>query len=116
MRKGTDAEGKVAGYLRSSFPLAERRAKQGSKDRGDIGGIAAGVVIEVKAEAPPYGIPGWLREADVEATNDDAEIAAVFAKLRGKAEPEDWMVVMRPYYFKRLLECWVQRPFANNGK
>lgn len=77
----------------------ERRTKNGSKDRGDIGGVRthAGrrVVIEVKNTAK-YSIGTWLAEAETERINDGADIAVVVAKRPGIGETRmgDQLVVM----------------------
>lgn len=48
-RKGSRFEDDVVRYLRTGgFPEAERRVQGGSKDRGDIAGIAA-TILECKA-------------------------------------------------------------------
>ena len=85
--------------------MAERRAKQGAKDTGDVGGIHPSVVIEVKAHGT-YDIPGWLREADVEGGNARAKLAVVWFKLKGKTDPLEWPVMMRGRLFIPLLERW----------
>jgi hypothetical protein len=105
MDKGTKAETAVVGALRPSYPMAERRAKTGAKDTGDIGGVDPRLVLEVKACAT-YDLPGWLREADVERTNAHAQLGAVWFKLRGKTDPLEWPVMMRGRFFLPLLEAW----------
>jgi hypothetical protein len=105
-QKGTNAETGVVQALRPFYPMAERRGRQGNRDRGDIGGVAPGVVIEVKAQVASYRIGPWLLEADVEALNDDASLAVVWFKLKGKGDPLDWPVMMRGRYFLPLLRSW----------
>ena len=67
----------------------ERRAKSGSKDRGDIGGVrtATGgrVVVECK-DVRAMNLSGWVNEADTERGNDDAVVGVVAHKRRGFGE------------------------------
>lgn len=106
---GTQMERLVAEFL--AFRLAddriERRAKNGSNDRGDITGVktitGARVVIEVK-NAHRDNLPAWIREAAVEAGNDDAPIGVVAHKKHGSANPADQYVTMTLETFARLLE------------
>jgi hypothetical protein len=107
-RKGTDGENAVVTALRPTFPMAERRAKQGNRDRGDVGGVAPHVVIEVKAAPAGYRIGEWLKEADVEGQNDNANLAVVWFKLKGKGNPLDWPVMMRGSFFIPMLEVWTK--------
>jgi len=106
---GTQMERLVAEFL--SFRLAddriERRAKNGSNDRGDITGVktitGARVVIEVK-NTHRDNLPAWIREAAIEAGNDDAPIGVVAHKKHGSANPADQYVSMTLETFARLLE------------
>ena len=106
---GTQMERLVAEFL--AFRLAddriERRAKNGSNDRGDITGVktitGARVVIEVK-NAHRDNLPAWIREAAIEAGNDDAPIGVVAHKKHGSANPADQYVSMTLETFARLLE------------
>ena len=75
----------------------ERRARNGAKDRGDIGGLrhmGGRVVIECKE----YGgrlLPGpWITEAETERGNDDALAGIVIAKRRGTTRAGDQYVLM----------------------
>lgn len=69
----------------------ERRAKTGSKDRGDIGGVrlpdGRRVVVEVKNVAK-MSLGTWVREAEVERLNDDAAVGLVVHKRVGKARQQ----------------------------
>ncbi len=97
--KGTAAETAVVRYLQTNgFPFAERRALNGSLDRGDIAGITD-TVIEVKA-AKTLTFPQWLRELAVEMGNDDAGYGVVIAKRRGTTDVGEWFAVM-------TTEMWV---------
>lgn len=106
---GTQMERLVAEFL--AFRLAddriERRAKNGSNDRGDVTGVktitGARVVIEVK-NTHRDNLPAWIREAAIEAGNDDAPIGVVAHKKHGSANPADQYVSMTLETFARLLE------------
>ena len=106
---GTQMERLVAEFL--AFRLAddriERRTKNGSNDRGDITGVktitGARVVIEVK-NTHRDNLPAWIREAAIEAGNDDAPIGVVAHKKHGSANPADQYVTMTLETFARLLE------------
>lgn len=82
---GTAFEGLVARYLARVLDddRIERRAKSGSKDRGDIGGVRtmAGerVVIECK-DVRKMDLSGWVNEAETERGNDDAAVGVVVHK------------------------------------
>jgi hypothetical protein len=94
---GTRAETAVAGYLAAQLEddRIERRARNGAKDRGDIGGVrtATGgrVVLEVK-DVVATNLGGWVAEAEAERGNDDAAVGLVVHKRRGKGDPGDWYV------------------------
>jgi hypothetical protein len=114
---GTKGEVAVVKVLLPSYPMAERRAKQGYRDRGDIGGVAPRLVIEVKHAPKSQNITGWLKEADREALNDGAELAVVWFKIPGTTSALDWPVMMRGSYFLPLLNLWVaNRPTLVNGQ
>lgn len=76
----------------------ERRARNGSKDRGDVGGVriigGGRLVIEAKDYGGRFEIGPWLTEAEIERGNDDAAAAAVIAKRRGHADPLDQVVIL----------------------
>ncbi|KUJ65599.1 hypothetical protein ACZ90_45945, partial [Streptomyces albus subsp. albus] len=85
-KKGTSAESAVVAYLRSrGFIQAERRALNGSQDRGDVAGIP-GTVLEVKNCARTE-LASWVDEAEIERVNDGASLGAVWSKRRGKSNP-----------------------------
>jgi hypothetical protein len=107
-RKGTEGENAVVRALLPTYPMADRRVKHGLRDRGDISGIAPGVVIEVKAAPKDYRIGTWLNEADIEGANDNASLAVVWFKLKGKGNAMDWPVMMRGRYFVPLLRQWTE--------
>ncbi len=101
-KAGTEAETAVVAYLKANgWEWAERRAKNGNKDRGDIQGIP-GVVIEVKNVAK-LDLAGWVKEAETERANDGAWIGVVWHKRRGKSDPADWYVTMTGATFTELI-------------
>lgn len=115
-KAGSAMESLVANFL--AFRLAddriERRAKNGSKDRGDISGVripGGRVVIEVKNVSSKIDLPGWLREAETERGNDDAVIGVVVHKRHGSANPADQHVTMTLETFATLLEQGIQPRF-----
>ena len=72
----------------------ERRAKSGSRDRGDVGGVRVHgqrVVLELK-DCARMDLPGWVREAHLEAGHDDALVGLVIHKRRGVGDPLDQWV------------------------
>lgn len=101
-QKGTRWESAIVDYLhRYGWPHAERRALNGSQDRGDIAGIV-GVVIEAKS-ANRLELGAWLTEAHQERNRATAVIGAVWFKRRGKTSPGDGYVLMDGETFTRLL-------------
>ncbi|MFV0432831.1 MAG: hypothetical protein ACK5LO_02440 [Leucobacter sp.] len=75
----------------------ERRRQAGAKDRGDIAGLrtpfGGRIVAEVK-NAAKLALGAWLREAEIERGNDDAEVGVVIHKRHGKAAAEHQIVSM----------------------
>ena len=94
---GARFERSIADWLASNLDdRIDRRVKHGAKDRGDIGGIrhrGERVVLELKDTART-DLAGWIREAHLEARNDDARIGVVVAKRRGTTNPADQWVHM----------------------
>lgn len=101
-RKGTAAETAIVNYLRAmGFIHAERRALNGTQDRGDIAGIPA-VVIEAK-NCARQELAAWVGEAELERDNDRASLGVVWHKRRGKSDPGEWFVTMSGQQFATLL-------------
>lgn len=88
----------MADYLAAALDddRIDRRVKTGSKDRGDIAGLrhqGRRVVVEVK-DCARTDLSGWVAEAHVEASNDDALVGVVVAKRRGTTDPGRFWVHM----------------------
>lgn len=85
---GRRMETATAAYLAAMLndDRIEVRARNGGKDRGDVGGVrsahGARVVVECK-DAASMTLGPWVREAEVERGNDDALVGLVVHKRRG---------------------------------
>lgn len=102
--RGTRWESAIVAYLRDNgAPHAERRALNGSADRGDIAGIP-GVVIEGKC-AKTTTLGAWVDEAEAERRNDGADVGVVWHHRRGKGSPADGYVTMTGATLVRLLQA-----------
>ncbi|MFI6368908.1 hypothetical protein ACIBG0_40055 [Nocardia sp. NPDC050630] len=97
---GTRHESSIANYLADQLDedRIERRARNGAKDRGDIGGVRAPgggrLVIECKDYGGQLKAGPWLGETEVERGNDDALAGLVVAKRRGVTDPGSQFVLM----------------------
>lgn len=87
--KGTRMETAVTSYLREFFEDGEgaihRAALHGTKDEGDIHGLFCNggrIVLEVK-NCKRYEPREWLRQAEAERGNADADYGAVVFHLNG---------------------------------
>lgn len=101
-KKGTGWESAVVAFLRDNgVPHAERRALNGTQDRGDIAGIP-GVVIECKNEAR-VELASYADETAAEVRNDGARIGLAWIKRRGKASPAQGYVLIDGATAIRLL-------------
>lgn len=96
-------------WLRGKGILAERMAKAGADDEGDIVCIIAGqpYVFELKATAR-LDLPQFWREAEVEAAN--------YAKARGLSQvPPTYVIVKRrnasveQAWVVQTLEKWTEQ-------
>ena len=93
--KGRETENAFVAFLRShGIEHAERRRLTGSADQGDITGWP-GVCVEIKSGAT-LAIPKWLAELDAETRNAHADIGFVAVRPKGKPDPKDWFVILRP--------------------
>ena len=89
-QKGSRFEQQAADYLSRVLgdDRIERRALNGTNDRGDIAGVTIRgkrTVIECK-NARRMELAAWIDEAEAERANDDAEFAVVVHKRRGCGE------------------------------
>ena len=94
-KAGTTFERQVADYLAQHVDdRIDRRAKTGSKDRGDIAGVriwGQRLVLECK-NPPRLNLAGWMNQAETERGNDDALAGLIIHKRHGKANPADQWV------------------------
>lgn len=86
-QKGTAFESAIVEYLQNQLcdETIERRALNGTCDRGDISGVTFGghrMTLECKNENR-MRLAEYMREAETEATNDNAHYYAVIHKKRG---------------------------------
>ena len=86
-QKGTAFESAIVEYLQNQLcdDTIERRALNGTCDRGDISGVTFGghrMTLECKNENR-MRLADYVREAEKEATNDAAHYYAVIHKKRG---------------------------------
>lgn len=101
--KGRETENAFVEFLRrNGVPHAERRRLTGSKDQGDITGWP-GVCVEIKSGAT-LAIPKWLAECDAETANAHADIGFVVVRPKGKPDPADWFVILRPESLMGLMK------------
>lgn len=95
---GSAFERKIADYFAHSLndDRIDRRPKTGARDRGDIGGVrihGQRAVIECKDTART-NLSVWIKEAHVEANNDDALVGFVIHKRHGVSGPGHQWVTM----------------------
>lgn len=87
---GTRFERQIADYLATTVDdRIDRRVKTGAKDRGDIAGIrhrGHRITAECK-NTTRTNLAGWIKEAHLEAGNDDAAAGIVIFKRHGVADP-----------------------------
>lgn len=86
-QKGTAFETAIVEYLQNQLcdDTIERRALNGTADRGDISGVTFcgdRMVLECKNKVE-MRLAEYLREAETEAANDNAFYYAVIHKKRG---------------------------------
>lgn len=114
--KGTKAETDCVKYLREYWPLAERRALAGNKDKGDIAGIPK-TVGEVKA-AVRIELAKWQRETLTEMGNAGEDNCFLVVKKPYKPVSRwdfyipAYQVGLEDMRFRDLEGCrWVQMEF-----
>ena len=107
-QKGTKFESDVVNFLRRLGHFAERLARAGSKDQGDIVSIIAGqtYILECKNHKS-INLPQFWAEAQIEASN--------YAKARGlSVEPPAFVIVKRrnasveQAWVVQSLEKWIE--------
>ena len=99
---GTAWESAIVDALRhNGWPHAERRAKTGAIDKGDITGVI-GVCIEAKNTAR-FEPATFLDEATTEAAHAGAVVAAAWIKRRGHTAPGKGYVLLDGDTFMKLL-------------
>jgi hypothetical protein len=105
-KAGSTFERQVADYLALAVDdRIDRRVKNGTKDRGDIGGVrihGLRVVLECKNTAKT-SLGTWANEAETERGNDDALAGIVIHKRHGKGQPADQWVTLTLADFAALL-------------
>lgn len=105
---GTRMETLTANYLAAELndDRIERRARNGSKDRGDLAGVRSAlgerIVVEVKSTAR-LSLGPWWAETTAEKGNDDAPIGVIVHKRHGKGQAEDQWVTTTLADFARLI-------------
>ena len=94
-KAGATFERQVADYLAQHVDdRIDRRAKTGSKDRGDIPGLrhlGERIVIECK-NTTRLNLAGWMNQAEIERGNDDALAGLIIHKRHGNNQPGDQWV------------------------
>lgn len=94
-KAGTTFERQVADYLAQHIDdRIDRRAKTGSKDRGDIAGVriwGQRLVLECK-NTTRLNLAGWMNQAEIERGNDDALAGLIIHKRHGNNQPGDQWV------------------------
>lgn len=109
-QKGTAFETSIVGYLRESWSdIVERLTLSGSHDRGDIANFRVGnarrlIAWELKNHKA-MNLPGWVREAQEEASNYGAVAGVVCHKRRGKTAPGEQFVTMTVDDFLTILHA-----------
>ena len=105
--RGSTHESDIRDYARSLGYDAERLARAGSKDEGDVSiravNISGIAIVEAKAPGADgrIDLPGWIREAKVESLNYASArgieigglIPMVVIKARGKSIEEAYVVM-----------------------
>lgn len=92
-KTGTAWESAVVNYLRDrGFTYAERRAMNGSQDRGDVTGLGPRWVIECKA-TKQITLAEFMKETEAERQNAGADYGVLVIK-RPRASIEDAYCVL----------------------
>lgn len=100
---GTKWESAIRDYLRTKgWVHAERRARTGGKDQGDITGIP-GVCIEAK-NVNRFALASWVTQAREEAAHANAGTWSVWVKRDKFTSPAEGYVVMNGEQYVQLLK------------
>ena len=106
--RGAGYEIDITKYFRGIGYDAERLARRGSKDEGDVvirSDFIGGTIGILECKAPGAGnaidLSGWTKEAQVEASNyaearglsREAILPAVVIKARGKSIADSYLVI-----------------------
>lgn len=105
---GARFERSVADYLHVALgdDAVDRQVRTGAKDTGDIRGVylhGKRVVVECKEYGGRHSLPEWLREAEIERGNADAEYGVVVWKRKGTTDPREQHVSMTLETFAQML-------------
>jgi hypothetical protein len=96
-KAGSSFERLIADHLAENVDdRIDRRVKNGTKDRGDIGGwrfAGLRIVAECK-NVSKLALGTWWNEALIEKANDDADVAMVVHKRHGKGAAADQWVTL----------------------
>lgn len=92
---GTRFETSITDYLAANVDdRIERRARNGSKDRGDVSGLRSPhgrLVVECK-NTTRLNLAGWAAETETERGHDDAIAGLIVHKRHGTAHPgQQWV-------------------------
>lgn len=95
---GARFERHIADYLAENIDdRIDRRVKTGAADKGDIANLrdlqGRKIVVECKDYGGRLEPAAWIKEAQIEATNDGALLGVVVAKRKGTTKPEDQWVI-----------------------
>jgi hypothetical protein len=105
--RGATYETDIKDWFRANGYDAERLARTGAKDEGDVvvRSDFLGSIGVIEAKAPGAGnkvdLSGWTREAQLEAThyaearnlNREEVLAAILIKARGKSIADSYLVL-----------------------
>jgi hypothetical protein len=102
--KGTTWESRVVDYLREhGWIRAERRARRGSRDAGDVAGVVR-LVVECKAEKR-IALSEYLTETEAERLNAGAALGVTWIKRPRRSSAGDGYVLMSGAQFVELLKA-----------
>lgn len=105
---GTRFERQIADYMSATQGDSDidRQIKTGARDTGDIRGVyirGKRVVIECKDYGGRHNLPEWLKEAEAERANADAEYGVVVWKRKGTTDPARQYVTMTLETFAQIV-------------